>query len=170
MRFSSKKALKRYFFLKVDLLRCQKLLRKMLPNWKDLKSTLHWMLWDYFTFFTKTRFFFSQNIFSPCHCVKGAWICSFSGVYFPALVLNKKIYSVDLRIQSECRKIRATKTQNADTYHVVCTLKSCISRNQQIELYDIKANDIFWCFHISRKTETGMFLSCLLITFARNTS
>ena len=33
----------------------------------------------------------------------------FSGPYFPVFGLNTKIYGVNLRIQSECRKIRTRK-------------------------------------------------------------
>ena len=33
----------------------------------------------------------------------------FSGQYFPVFGLNSEIYGVNLRIQSECRKIRARK-------------------------------------------------------------
>ena len=44
---------------------------------------------------------------------------SFSGSNFPAFGLNREIYSVSLRIQSECRKIRTRKTPNTDTSHTV---------------------------------------------------
>ena len=46
-------------------------------------------------------------------------IRSFSGLYFPAFGLNTERYSVSLRIQSECRKIRTTKTPNTDTFYAV---------------------------------------------------
>ena len=39
--------------------------------------------------------------------------------HFPAFELNTKRYSVSLRIQSECGKIRTRKTPNTDTLHVV---------------------------------------------------
>ena len=44
-----------------------------------------------------------------CHCVKHVCIRSYSGPYFPAFELNTEIYSVNLRIQSECWKIRTRK-------------------------------------------------------------
>ena len=46
-------------------------------------------------------------------------IRSFSGPHFPALRLTTERYSVSLRIQSECGKIRTRKTTNMDTFHVV---------------------------------------------------
>ena len=56
------------------------------------------------------------------YCVKSVRIRSFSGLYFPAFGLNTGRYSVSLRIQSECRKIRTRKTPNTDTFDVVETL------------------------------------------------
>ena len=50
------------------------------------------------------------------HCVKSVRIQSFSGPYIPAFGLNTKIYSVNLRIQSKCRKIRTRKTSNTDAF------------------------------------------------------
>ena len=49
------------------------------------------------------------------HCVKSIFIRSFSGPYFPTFPPNTEGYSVSLRIQSECGKIRTTKTPNTDT-------------------------------------------------------
>ena len=49
-------------------------------------------------------------------CVKSVRIWSFSGLYFHAFRLNTEIYSVDLRIQSECGKTRTRKTSNMDTF------------------------------------------------------
>ena len=51
--------------------------------------------------------------------VKSVRIRSFSGPYFPAFGLNTKRYSVSLRIQSECTKIRTRKTPNTDTFYAV---------------------------------------------------
>ena len=53
------------------------------------------------------------------HCEKGVRIRSVSGTYFPAFRLNMEIYRVNLRIQSECWKIRTRKTPNIDTFHAV---------------------------------------------------
>ena len=44
------------------------------------------------------------------HCVKRVHIRSFSGPCFPVFGLNTEIYSLNLRIQSECRKIRTRKS------------------------------------------------------------
>ena len=51
--------------------------------------------------------------------MNSACIWSFSGLYFPAFGLNTERYSVSFRIQSECGKIRTTKTQNTETFYVV---------------------------------------------------
>ena len=52
-------------------------------------------------------------------CVKGARIWNYSGPHFPAFGLNTERYSVSLRIQSECGKIRTRITPNTDTFHAV---------------------------------------------------
>ena len=52
-------------------------------------------------------------------CVKGVRIRSYSGPYFPAFGLNTERYSVSLRIQSECGKIRTRITPNTETFHAV---------------------------------------------------
>ena len=49
------------------------------------------------------------------HCVKSVRIRSCSGPYFPAFGLNTGRYSISLRIQSECGKIRTRITPNTDT-------------------------------------------------------
>ena len=46
------------------------------------------------------------------NCLKSLRIRSLSGTYFPAFGLNTRRYSVSLRIQFKCRKIRTTKTPN----------------------------------------------------------
>ena len=63
---------------------------------------------------------------SNSHCVKSVRIGSYSGPYFPSFGLNTDRYSVSLRIQSECVKIRTRKTPNTDTFCAVsrtCTKK-----------------------------------------------
>ena len=55
-----------------------------------------------------------------------AWKVSVFGVfrdpYFPAFGLNTERHSVSLRIQSECGKIRITKTPNTKTFHAMLIL------------------------------------------------
>ena len=53
------------------------------------------------------------------HCVKSVHSRSFSGPYFPAFRLNTGRYSMSLRIQSKCGKIRTRITTNTDTFHAV---------------------------------------------------
>ena len=43
------------------------------------------------------------------YCVKSVQIRSFSGPYFPVFGLKTEIYGVNLRIQSEYRKVRTRK-------------------------------------------------------------
>ena len=62
----------------------------------------------------KRNNFLSSKTSSSClhqdkHYVKSIQIRSFSGPYFPAFGLNIEIYGVNLRIQSEYRKIRTRK-------------------------------------------------------------
>ena len=47
-------------------------------------------------------------------------IWSVSGPYFYAFELTMEIYSVNLRIQSECGKTRTKKTLNKDNFYAVC--------------------------------------------------
>ena len=44
---------------------------------------------------------------------------SYSGPHFPAFGLNMERYSVSLRIQSECGKMRTRITPNTDTFHAL---------------------------------------------------
>ena len=53
------------------------------------------------------------------HRVKSVRIGSYSGPHFPPFGLNTGKYSVSLRIQSECGKIRIRVTQNTVTFHAV---------------------------------------------------
>ena len=51
------------------------------------------------------------------YCVKKVRIRSYSGPYFPVFWLNIERYSLSLRIQSECEKIRTRITRNMDTFY-----------------------------------------------------
>ena len=53
------------------------------------------------------------------HCLKRVRIQNYSGPHFSAFVLNLEKYSVSLRIQSECEKIRTRIIPNIDTF---CTV------------------------------------------------
>ena len=53
------------------------------------------------------------------HSVKSVRTRSFSGPDFPAFGLTTEIYSVNLRIQSKCGKIRTRKTPKTDTFHAL---------------------------------------------------
>ena len=55
-------------------------------------------------------FLFAETVHSKNYlCVKIVRIQSFSGSHFPAFGVNTEFYSVNLRIQSECRKMRTKK-------------------------------------------------------------
>ena len=56
------------------------------------------------------------------HLVQSVRIRSFSGPYFPEFGLNMERYSVSLRIQSKCGKIRSRKAPNTDSFHAMTAL------------------------------------------------
>ena len=60
----------------------------------------------------------------PLQYVKSVRIRSYSCPYFPAFGLNTERYSVSLRIQSECGKMRNRITPNTDTFY---TVLGCLS-------------------------------------------
>ena len=69
-----------------------------------------------------TSWFHLQNTFIkeyPQYCVKVYKYKVFSSPCFSAFALNTEIYSVDLRKQSECGKIRTRKSPYLDTFHAV---------------------------------------------------
>ena len=63
--------------------------------------------------------FCSSKISSKNHSVKSVRIRSYSGPHFPTFGLNTERYSVSLRIQSKCGKMRTRITPNTDTFHAV---------------------------------------------------
>ena len=56
---------------------------------------------------------------SSFHCLKNVHYQSFSGPHFPVFGLNTETYSLNLRIQSECRKMRNRKSPNTNTFYKV---------------------------------------------------
>ena len=56
---------------------------------------------------------------SSFHCLKNVHYQSFSGPHFPVFGLNTETYSLNLRIQSECRKMRKRKSPNTNTFYKV---------------------------------------------------
>ena len=61
-------------------------------------------------------------IFVILNCVKSVRIQSFSGPHFPAFRLNREIYFVNFRCQSESRKIWTRKTTITDSFYSVFKL------------------------------------------------
>ena len=65
---------------------------------------------------------------------------SYSGLFFPVFALNTERYSLSLRIQSKCGKIRTRITPNTDTFYAV--------RFVQIKHKDRnEPEDLYRCFH-----------------------
>ena len=66
----------------------------------------------------------------------------YNGVNSPLIC---PLYSVSLRIQSECRKMRIKKTPNTDTFHAVKAFRSNIRAQilgtQESQLIDILSKD-----------------------------
>ena len=74
----------------------------------------------------KYLFPLSQQYTHRYHCVKSVRNSSYSGPHFPAFGLNMDRYSVSLRIQSECGKIRTRITPNTDTFYTVYNCRNLI--------------------------------------------
>ena len=91
----------------------------------------HPQVWQLLMDYLISKFSNYHNIW---HCVKSVWIRSFSGPYFPVFGLNTEIYSVNLRIQSECGKIQTRKTQNTDTFYTVWFGISIIDTSRKSKL------------------------------------
>ena len=72
------------------------------------------------------------HVFAMSHCMKSVCIWSFSGPYFPAFGLNAEIIRVNLRIQSECGKIRTRKTPNSEIFHAVLPCELNCSHNTEV--------------------------------------
>ena len=64
------------------------------------------------------------GVIHSSHCVKSVRIWSYSGPHFPSFEINTKRYSISLRIQSKCGKIRTRITLNKDTFYAVCLTAS----------------------------------------------
>ena len=62
---------------------------------------------------------FMKNFILDTANTKSVCVRSYSGLYFPAFGPNTERYSLSLRIQSECRKIRTRITPDTDTFHAV---------------------------------------------------
>ena len=86
------------------------------------------------------------------HCVKSVRFWSYSGPYFPAYGPNTKRYSVSLRIQSECGKIRTRITLNTDKFYAVdCTIFQLLAQLKRSFFFEhflrfsVKFTPWGWC-------------------------
>ena len=91
--------------------------------------------------FLPTEFFLTY----PILCVKSVRIRNYSGPHFPEFGLNTERcsvtlcrYSVSLRIQSECGKMRTRIIQSTDTFYAVILVWSRLRRT-----------DIIWTYCVS---------------------
>ena len=87
-------------------------------------------------------YYILRNILQNIHCVKSVCILSYSGPYFPTFWLNTERYSVSLRVQSECGKIRTRIIPNMDTFYAVYSLSFLLTLTG-IAL-SIQLNSIYW--------------------------
>ena len=78
-----------------------------------------WITVFYLNFFRIIWTKLVDYLYAYNYCVKSIRIWSFSGPYIPVIRLNTDIYSVDLRIQSECGNIGTRKTSNTDFFYRV---------------------------------------------------
>ena len=95
---------------------------------------------------------------SHFHCVKSVRIRSFSGPYFPAFGLNTERYGVSFSIQSECGKIRTSKTPHTDTFHAVF----CKGVLTTMWLYRCRIPKILFAVPIGKKSIIKLSLSDLV--------
>ena len=86
-------------------------------KYESSKFKFLWVVWS--IYFQSLSFYFFINYLhsKKIHCVESVRIRSYSGPYFPAFGLNTERYSVSLRIQSECEKMRTRITPNTDTFY-----------------------------------------------------
>ena len=85
------------------------------------------------------------------HTVKSVPIWSFSGPFFPALWLNTEVYSVSLRIQSECGKTWTAKAPNTDYVLAVLVLTS-VKQKQNFTWISIIMVKIVICLLTGKKS------------------
>ena len=79
-------------------------------------------------FTVKLRLFLIYHQAYDFHCVKYVRIRSYAGSHFLAFELNTERYSLSLRIQSECKKMRTIITRNTDTF---CAVFSSTARGKE---------------------------------------
>ena len=85
--------------------------------------------------FTSSIFFIWLDI----HCIKIVRIRSYSSPHFPTFGLNTERYTVFLRIQSECEKMRIKITPNTDAFHAVIDIHQCFFLSSFYKPYSL-----FW--------------------------
>ena len=73
--------------------------------------------------------------------MKRVRIRSYSGLYFPTFGLNTERYSLSLRFQSECGKIRIRITPNMDIFYAVQLVLV------RVNLERIRTKDIAFTWH-----------------------
>ena len=88
--------------------------------------------------------------------MKSVRIESYSGPYFSAFELNTERYSLSLRIQSKCWKMRTRTTPNTDTFYAVIILqKRQISKENMVITCRISSymNEFLQQQHLDNKSK-----------------
>ena len=70
--------------------------------------------------------------------MKSVRIQSYSGPHFPVFGLNTERYSLSLRIQSKCGKMRTRITPNKDTFYVLYVINEKFRKNDYIFFHRIE--------------------------------
>ena len=80
--------------------------------------------------------------------VESARIRNFSRPCFPVFGLNTKIYTVNLRIQSECGKVRTRKFPNKNTFYAVFYIdKKLIFLLEKVTICMAVFSNIMCCYN-----------------------
>ena len=85
------------------------------------------------------------------HRKKCPYLEFFSGPFFPALWLNTEVYSVSLRIQSECGKTWTAKAPNAD-YVLAVLVLTLVKQKQNFTWISIIMVKIVICLLTGKKS------------------
>ena len=105
----------------------------------------------------KFRHEYNWDVTETCTAWKVFKCGVFSGPYFPVFGLNTEIYSIDLRIQSECRKIRTWKNSLFKQFSrsdVYCNVWPCLSGFQCYLKHYYNLYKLCFCHFLPPDTHT----------------
>ena len=99
--------------------------------------------------------------------MKSVRIRSYSGPHFPAFGLNPKRYSLSLRIQYECGKMRARITRNTVTFYALIPVTSGGAHcNYVITELPKHLFKVIFAIGITIVTSKLLVIACNMATFA----